>query len=88
MQIITLDDKDFPHLLAAFHDGKEIGRYWSKGCAHVVCATRQFVLIGDSENPAKIAIKPARNIGEAERLALQFLSREQERGNEVSFEAN
>ncbi|MBX7136564.1 MAG: hypothetical protein K1X83_01175 [Oligoflexia bacterium] len=83
MQIITVEDKEFDALLEAFKQGKFIGKYWKKGCVQVVCATRQFMLVASDTNPHKIAIKPARNISEAENLALQLLAREEERGNQV-----
>ena len=83
MQIITIADKDFDALVQAVREGREMGRYWKKGSMQVVCATKQFLIVTSEANPQKIAIKPARSLGEAEELALKLLAREEERGNQV-----
>ena len=85
MQIITIDDADFPSLLEAFKCGKTVGRYWNKGRVQVVCATSQFLLVSHGEDPTKIALKPARGISEAEDFALRLLNRERARGNQVEL---
>jgi len=86
MQIISIDDKDFESLLLAFKAGKAVGKYWRKGAMQVVCATSQFLLVTSEGNPRKIAIKPARNLSEAENLALRLLLREEQRGSEIQIE--
>ncbi len=83
MQIITIADRDFDALLEAVRGGREVGRYWKRGSMQVVCATKQFLIVTSNSNPQKIAIKPARSLGEAEELALKLLTREEERGNQV-----
>lgn len=86
MQIITFEDKDFDALLRAFREGKAIGRYWSRGALQLVCATSQFMLVSQADNPTKIAIKPARSLDEAQSLALRLLTREEQRGNKTELE--
>ena len=87
MQIITIDDLEFTDLLHAWKDGKAVGKYWRNGKIQIVCATRQFMLVCNNENPEKIAIKPARSLSEAEDLAIQLLNRESERGSQVEIQA-
>ncbi|MCB0338612.1 MAG: hypothetical protein KDD53_03360 [Bdellovibrionales bacterium] len=86
MQIITIEDRDFEDLLAAWKTGKQIGRYWRNGKLQVVCATRHFMLVSNGESPEKIAIKPTRSQLEAEQLCRQLLLKEEMFGNQVEFE--
>lgn len=86
MQIITIEDRDFDALVDAVKSGKAVGRYWKRGSMQVVCATKQFMIVTSEGTPGKIAIKPARSLGEAESLALKLLAREEERGNSVTRE--
>lgn len=88
MQIITIDNLDFPHLMNAFTDAKDVGRYWRNGHVQVVRATTQFLLIFSEANPGKIAIKPARSLSDACTLGSQLLSREQARGNKIEMASN
>ncbi|MBX7145382.1 MAG: hypothetical protein K1X79_13100 [Oligoflexia bacterium] len=83
MQIITIDNVDFPHLMNAFGDAKDVGRYWRNGQVQVVRATTQFLLVFCESNPGKIAIKPARNLTDACNLGTQLLIREEARGNRI-----
>jgi hypothetical protein len=83
MQVITIDDQDFSALVSALRDAKRVGHYWRKGQLQVVCATRQFVLVSSDGAPNKIAIRPARNLSEAETLAMQLLMQEEQQGNEI-----
>lgn len=86
MQILTIDDADFPHLLGAWKDAALVGTYSKNNKVQIVRATNQFVLVAPAEDPNKIAIKPARGIGEATELALRILKREKERGNSVEID--
>ncbi len=81
MQILTIDDLDFPHLLDAWKDASTVGEYQKNNKVQYVRASNQFVLIAPAENPSKIAIKPARGFAEATEIALRILSREKARGN-------
>ena len=83
MQIITLDDTEFPELLNEFRGAKAVGKYWRNGAVQVVCATSQFVLVSHGESPSKLAFKPIRSLQEAESYALRILSRELARGSEI-----
>ncbi len=83
MQIITLDDTEFPDLLDIFRNGKTVGKYWRNGAVQIVCATSQFVLVSHGESPSKLAFKPIRSLQEAESYALRILSRELARGSEI-----
>ena len=85
MQIISVENAEFPKLLLAWREGKNVGRYWRDGKVQIVSATNQFVLIAYEDNPQKIALKPARGISEAEAIALQLLNREQSRGNRTEL---
>lgn len=86
MQIVTIEDQAFQALLQALKKSKRVGSYWRKGKAQIVCATNQFMLVSCELSPDKIAIKPARTLGEAENLGLQLLFRENQRGNQVKLE--
>lgn len=83
MQIITIEDSQFPELLIAWKDGKCIGRFWRNGKPRTVCATRQFLLVSSENGTSKFAVKPTTSIEESLRLAIQLLKREEERGNPV-----
>ncbi len=86
MQIITIDDQDFPHLLEAFEHSKEIGVYMRDGQVQVVRANNQLVMVSRGESdPEKIAIKPARGLGEAEQIAKRVLELEAQRGAKVEM---
>jgi hypothetical protein len=86
MQIITLEDSDFPVLLTELRSGKPIGRYVREnGKALVVYATRNFMLVSAECSPSKIGLRPARSLHESEELAREYLKREQERGSWVEF---
>lgn len=86
MQILTIDDADFPHLLGAWKDAAVVGQYNKNNKVQFVRATSQFVLVAPAEDPSKIAIKPARGLTEATELALRILKREKERGNAVEIQ--
>lgn len=83
MQIISIDDCDFPSLLEALHHAKEIGSYTKNGQVQIVRACEKFLMITPEGETKKIAIKPARNQSEADQLARQFLNREKQRGSDV-----
>lgn len=85
MQIITIDDGEFAELLKALKQSKVVGRYWKDGKAQIVCAANRFMLVSPEDTLAKIAIKPARSIGEAEDLGKRLLLREKERGNQTEL---
>lgn len=85
MQIITTDDREFNDLLSAWKAGKTVGKYSRNGRIQIVIATRQFMLVSTENEQKKIAIKPARSLSDAENLALQLLSREEQRGNSVEL---
>ena len=85
MQIITVDDCDFPSLLETLLHAREIGKYTKNGQVQIVRACERFMLISPENSPQKIAIKPARNQSEAMTLGKQFLAREKQRGSEVEY---
>lgn len=85
MQIITIEDCDFPNLLDTLLRAKEIGKYTRNGQVQIVRVCEKFMLISPEHSPQKIAIKPARSQSEATTLGKQFLAREQQRGSEVEF---
>ena len=86
MQIITIDDKEFNQLLEAWRTGKLIGQYNRNGKTQIVMATKQFMLVSSANDPKKIALQPARNLSDAEQLAVDLLLKEEERGNEITLE--
>ena len=87
MHIFTLDDQDFPYLLEAWSDAQPVGRYWKKGKVQIVRATKQFVLVARGEGaPTKIALRPARNLTEAQALALDFLGRKANDGSDIELD--
>jgi hypothetical protein len=86
MQIISIDDCDFPVLLSAYNNAKEIGSFTKNGHVQIVRASEKFMMITPDGETKKIAIKPVRNQQEANQLARQFLNRERERGSDVAFE--
>jgi len=89
MQIIELEDEDFPFLLTAFKEAKRIGKYVnSQGNALLVHATIQFMLVSPEHEPTKIGIKPSRSQNESEKLALQHLKEEKDRGCRVTVFEN
>lgn len=83
MQIITVDDKEFNDLVAAWKNGKMVGKYSRNGKTQIVIATRQFMLVSTEGDLKKIAIKPARSLTDAENLGVQLLMREEQRGNPI-----
>lgn len=83
MQIYTVEDADFPTLWSEFLSSREIGRYRRDGRLHIVRAAKRFMFISDGDLPGKLALKPARSLDEALRLAERCLKRERERGSEV-----
>jgi hypothetical protein len=83
LQIIEIDDAAFPEVLEAFRHAQEIGRFERNGQVHIVTACRNLVLIGCENDPAKISLRPTRDIRQARELALAMLEQERERGNEV-----
>jgi hypothetical protein len=85
MQIITIDDSDFPRLLDAFFGAQEVGRYWRNGRVQLVRVSQQFVFVVSEDNPEKIAIKPVRSLYDAEVLGKQLLTREEQRGNRIEL---
>jgi hypothetical protein len=86
MQIIQLSDEDFPSLVEALHNAKPIGKYWKDGQVVLVRANRRFLFVSPGgEAPKKIAVKPARDLADAERMALRLLNREKERGSAVEL---
>ena len=85
MQIITIDDLDFPAVLEALNAGTAVGQYWRDGTVQIVYVTRQFVLVSQGDDPKKIAIRPARGISEAETIAMRLLDKEKSRGNRVEL---
>lgn len=85
MQIITINDCDFPKLLEILAQAREIGKYTKNGQVQIVRACERFMLISPENSPEKIAIKPARNQSEAATLGKQFLNREQQRGSSVEY---
>ena len=86
MQIVTIDDQDFPQLQLALKRGKAVGTYWRQGSIRKVLATKEFVIVCLPQDPDKVGIKHARSLAEAESLALTLLIRERRRGNEVQLE--
>ena len=85
MQIITIDNQDFPALLDQLRQAKAIGSYArDNGQVLVVYATDCFMLVAAEGTPAKIALRPARSIHESEELARAHLRREQERGSLIT----
>jgi|GEM_PF-2400838 len=83
MQILTLDDADFPDLMRAWSDGRRVGSFTRDGKVQVVTVTPRLVLILSESTQDRIAIKPARSVTEAENVAREILERARERGNEV-----
>lgn len=86
MQIITVDDADFPRLMTAFSDAKAVGCYWRNGHVQIVRVSEHFVFVVGENAPQKIAIKPVRSISDAENLGRQLLTREEQRGNRVELQ--
>jgi hypothetical protein len=86
MQIITIEDTHFPDLLGAWRDAQKIGSFTKDGKLQLVAITKHFVLILTDTDRSKISIKPARNITEAQQLAISLLEREKLRGNSISLE--
>lgn len=83
MQIISINDCDFPSLLHVLQNAKHIGTFKKNGLIQIVRASDRFLLISPEENPQKIAIKPVRTQNEADQLGRQFLAREKQRGSDV-----
>jgi len=85
MHIITNDDFDFADLLSCLQDSVLVGHYWQDGKIQVVRANKRLMMVSSYRKPKKIAIKPARNLGEAEDLAMRFLMHQGEDGLEVDY---
>lgn len=85
MQIITLNDVEFPIFLERSKGGKEVGRYWSQDKIHLVFATPQFLIVWCEETPEKIAFKPTRTQNEAVAFGHHLLKREAKRGSRIEL---
>lgn len=85
MQIFTLDDVDFPALLKEFDQGHLIGKYYRSGQMLLVHVNPHYIFIADGQQPTHIAVKPARDLQEAQSFALEYLHRELRRGNPVEI---
>jgi len=85
MQIITLDNVEFPSFVDRSKRGQEVGRYWSQDKIHLVFATPQFLIVWCEETPEKIAFKPTRTQNEALAFGFHLLKREAKRGSRVEF---
>lgn len=83
MQILTIDDADFPEILSAFRSAKDVGRYWKNGKVQVVRVSQHFMFVLNEQNLEQIAIKPVRSFTDAQALGRQLLMREEQRGNRV-----
>lgn len=88
MQIITIEDHDFPELLSALQEARIVGRYVRGGKVQIVKINNRFMMVSPADDPQKIAIRPARSLTEAEQLALAYLEREELRGTEVERQVN
>lgn len=85
MQIFTVDDESFSDLLELWKESTQIGKYWKNNKVHVVACCSQFVLVGNQEDPNKLAIKPARNLSQSKQMALKLLENENQRGTKVEI---
>ena len=85
MQIITIEDHDFPSVLELARSATAVGRYWRSGKVQMLLATNKFMLVLPDENPNKIGLRPVRSHEEATDLCRAFLKREEERGSKVEL---
>lgn len=85
MLIVTVEDEDFADLVQALSTAKEIGKYTKDGKLQTVKANNRLVMVTRNDLPDKIAIKPARNLSEAEQIAKQLLQMEEARGLDVTL---
>lgn len=87
MQIITLDNIDFPSLQDSLNRAHKIGTYIRDGRTHLVFANPQFVFVTALGVDGKIAIKPSRSMTESTAFAKQILNREAARGAQIQMVA-
>lgn len=88
MEIIEMSNEDFPSLLEAFLNAKPVGKYWKGEQSIFVKANRYYLFVSPGEEkPEKIAVKAARDLADAERMALRLLKREEDRGARVERNA-
>lgn len=85
MYIITIEDQDFPDLLSAFEKSKVIGSYEKDGQVRIVRANERLMMVSPDATPDKIGIAPARDLSEAEQLALVLLQEKGANGGQVLF---
>jgi hypothetical protein len=85
MHIVSLNNEEFPRLLTAWISGKRVGRYWKDDQIILVTVTSQYVLAAPEQTPQKLAVKPVRNMDEAESVALTLIHKEELRGSEVEI---
>ncbi|MCB0331891.1 MAG: hypothetical protein KDD55_00260 [Bdellovibrionales bacterium] len=85
MYIITIDDQDFPDLLSAFEASKLVGSYEKDGQVRIVRANDRLMMVSGDSAPDKIGIAPARDLSEAEQLALHLLAEKGADGGSVLF---
>ncbi|MCB0354503.1 MAG: hypothetical protein KDD64_13290 [Bdellovibrionales bacterium] len=89
MHLIGKDDLDFEFLEGLLTQARSIGTFNRDGTVQRVKATDRLVLVSSGEGELEfIAIQPARNMGEAESLALSLLWDERRKGNTVIFEVD
>jgi hypothetical protein len=86
MQILSLEDVDFPPLKDAFSKADRVGSYMRDGKVQLVRATSQFVIVANGAVPTKLAIKPVRSLEEALQYGKRIIEREEARGATTSTE--
>lgn len=85
MQIITLENDEFPLLLDAFRSAKTIGRYTRGSEVHLVKVTEHFVLVMNEFQGKEIALRPVRNVSEATTQGTHLLEKERLSGARVEL---
>ena len=85
MHIITIEDFDFPDLLEVFDQASPVGNYIKDGKVQFVRANAKLVMVSAGNDPERIAVRPARDLTEAEELARQLLLAEEDNGSTVIY---
>lgn len=86
MQIITIEDQDFPALLDLFNSSEQLGNYTKGNSVQIVRANKKLVMVSLGLDPKKIAVRPVRNTNEAKQVAKRLLELEEKRGNLVNYD--
>ena len=85
MQIVTREEDLFSEILEFWESGHEIGRFRDDEREGIIKASALYLIVCTVGEEGKFAIKPVKNLEDAESVGKRMLERRLERGCEVTF---